>query len=98
VEDSFREHPAEDPLPKRFHQENPEGVYNLYNACNGKIKNGLLDIAELERLTDEERKLLNVVTLYEAWQHVAAGCSECERIIETLNYARRMMRERIGVS
>jgi hypothetical protein len=71
-----------------FHDSESEDIYDLYNACNGIVRNGLLDINELNKLSQPESAALNVPRLKEIWQHTAAGCPQCANIIELLNLAR----------
>src|ERR1051325_6051915 len=42
------------------HDKNVEDLYDLYNACNGEMRKGLLDIRKLEELSKEEREFLDV--------------------------------------
>ena len=38
-----------------FHDSESEDIYDLYNACNGLVRDdGLLDIRELDELSQEE--------------------------------------------
>lgn len=75
-----------------FHDSESD-VYDLYNACNGVLYNGLLDIRKLDEYSPEEAEALNVPRLREIWDHTALGCSECKRIIRTLNLVRGTLRE-----
>jgi hypothetical protein len=72
----------------QFHKSESEDIYDLYNACNGAIRGGLLDISKLDELTPEELEALNVDRLRDIWLHTASGCSKCETIIATLNMVR----------
>ena len=77
-----------------FHDsESEEDVYDLYNACNGVRHNGRLDIRKLDEYSPEEAEAINVPRLREIWDHTASGCSECERIIRTLDLIRGTLRE-----
>ena len=71
-----------------FHDSESEDIYDLYNACNGIVRDGLLDIRELDQFSQEEAEALNVERLKEIWAHTASGCSTCEEIIEILNKVR----------
>jgi len=71
-------------------------VYDLYNACNGVLHEGVLDIRKLDEISEEEREILDVSRLKKVWVHVAGGCAKCARIIYTLNFARQVLRERSG--
>lgn len=74
-----------------FHDSESVDVYDLYNACNGTLHNGILDIRKLDDLSKEEREVLDVPRLREVWNHVASGCAECIGIVNTLNFARSAM-------
>jgi hypothetical protein len=76
----------------QFHDSESEDVYDLYNACNGVIHDGVLDIRKLEELSEEECEVLDVPRLKELGAHVVSGCARCEVIINTLNQARRALR------
>lgn len=69
----------------QFHDGEMGDVYDLYNACKGKMHAGLLDIRELNKLNPEEMRALNVVRLRKVWDHIASGCQTCENIIRVLN-------------
>jgi hypothetical protein len=71
-----------------FHDSDSEDVYDLYNACNGVLRNGLLDVRELDKLSLEELEVLDVARLREIWLHTASGCPTCAGIIRTLNAVR----------
>ena len=88
-----------DPDPFRpFHDRDSDDIYDLYNACNGAISDGMLDVRKLDELTKEEREVLNVQRLRELWTHIASGCTRCETIITTLNISRETMREHRAVA
>jgi hypothetical protein len=80
---------------KDAHDTEYDDVYDLYNACNGELHEGVLDIRKLDELSEEEREILDVSRLKKAWVHVT-GCGKCARIIHTLNFARQVLRERSG--
>lgn len=78
----------------QFHDsDSAEDVYDLYNACNGIVINGLLDISKLDELSPEEAEVLNLRRLREVWAHTASGCARCQVIIKTLNLVRGKLRE-----
>ena len=79
-------------LAGEFHDSDLGDIYDLYNACNGVMLGGLLDVRMLDELSLEEKRALNVPRLREVWAHTATGCHRCKRIIETLNLARETMR------
>jgi hypothetical protein len=84
---------AEDKEAHPFHDSESEDIYDLYNACNGIIRDGLLDIKKLDDLSQEEIEILNLARLKEIWNHTAAGCTQCAGIVRTLNTVRGMLSE-----
>jgi hypothetical protein len=78
-----------------FHNSESEDIYDLYNACNGIVRNGLLDINELGKLSQQESAALNVPKLKEIWRHTATGCARCAHIIEILNLARQTLAQEL---
>ena len=79
-----------------FHDSELGDVYDLYNACNGAMRGGLLDKRRLDELTASEREALDVKRLREVWEHTATGCLTCAEIVYTLNAARGMIRNNMG--
>lgn len=75
-----------------FHDSESD-VFDLFNACNGVMRDGLLDVSKLDDFTEEEARALNVPRLREIWKHTAIGCLECKRIIAALNSIRKSLRE-----
>ena len=75
-----------------FHNSERGDVYDLYNACNGVLHDGLLDIRKLDELSAEEVEYLDLPRLRKVWQHTASGCIQCKTIINTLNSARQSLR------
>jgi hypothetical protein len=90
---SRREALAQQADVRGFHDSELGDVYDLYNACNGAMVGGLLDVDKLDELSPEEKKELNVKRLKEVWHHTATGCATCAHIIRTLNAARGILRE-----
>jgi len=80
-----------------FHNnDESEDIYDLYNAVNGIVRsNGLLDIDELSKLSQQESAALDVPRLKEIWQHTATGCARCANIIEILNLARQTLAQEL---
>ena len=79
-----------------FHNnDESEDIYDLYNAVNGIVRDGLLDINELDKLSQQESAALNVSKLKEIWQHTASGCARCANIIEILNLARQTLAQEL---
>ena len=87
-EETVNEGPADDD----FHDSDVD-VYDLYNACNGELYQGRLDIRKLDELTLEEAEILNVPRLKKIWHHTTLGCRKCKEIISTLNAVRDLLRE-----
>jgi hypothetical protein len=78
----------------QFHDSESEDIYDLYNACNGAVReDGFLDDSKLDELTNEEREVLNVKRLREIWRHTISGCATCAGIVKTLNSVRRIVGE-----
>lgn len=78
----------------QFHDSESEDIYDLYNACNGAIReDGFLDVSKLDELSQEEREILNVKRLRDIWRHTLSGCPTCAGIIRTLNSVRQIMGE-----
>ena len=75
-----------------FHHSEAGDVYDLYNACNGAMSGGLLDVRKLDELTPREREALDVERLREVWDHTASGCETCAKIVRTLNDVRGKLR------
>jgi hypothetical protein len=67
-------------------------VFDLYQACNGETIEGVLNVAKLDKLSAEEREVLDVPRLRELASHVVSGCSHCASIVDTLNRARLELR------
>jgi hypothetical protein len=82
---------AEQTPTNQFHDSENRDIFDLYNACNGELRNGLLDVSQLDEFSDEECAALNVARLREIWIHTASGCSQCEEIVQILNSARGML-------
>ena len=76
----------------RFHDSDSEDIYDLYNACNGIVRDGLLDVGQLDEFSPAEAQALNVPRLREIWEHTRAGCSACKKIIEALNIVRQAIK------
>ena len=68
-------------------------LFDLYNACNGALYNGVLDTRKLNELSEQEIELLDLPRLKELGNHVTSGCAECRAVIDTLNFARSMLGE-----
>lgn len=81
--------------PDPFHDSSEaEDIYDLFNACNGIVlSNGLLDISQLDEFSPEDAEALNVPRLREIWSHTESGCSQCAKIISTLNMVRGTLGE-----
>lgn len=71
-----------------FHDSETGDIYALFNACDGVIVNGLLDVRKLDEYGPRDAEKLNVARLREVWAHTAAGCAECESIVRGLSRLR----------
>jgi len=80
---------------EQFHDSELGDVYDLYNACNGVLAGGRLDVSRLDELGREEAEALDLQRLREVWQHTVSGCRTCEDIIRTLHSTRTILRERL---
>jgi len=79
---------AEQTVTNQFHDSEDGDIFDLYNACDGQLQNGLLDIRQLDEFSDAELAALNVTRLREIWIHTASGCLHCEEIVQILNSVR----------
>lgn len=78
----------------QFHNsESEEDIFTLFNACDGEIQDGYLNIRKLEELSKEEREVLNIERLRKIWLHTTSGCATCAGIVRTLNSMRGMFGE-----
>ena len=71
-----------------FHDSEAGDIFSLFNAGDGRIINGLLDVHKLEEYSPADAEALNVPRLKEVWAHTASGCAECESIIRGLSRLR----------
>ena len=88
----FLKFPERDPVQnhtQQFHDSEAEDVFDLYNACNGIVRDGFLDVEQLNKYTSDQAKELNVPRLREIWEHTRTGCSQCRDIVQALHNARR---------
>lgn len=78
----------------QFHDSELGDVYDLYNACNGELRDdGLLDVRRLDSLSAEEAEAFDVERLREVWRHTASGCTRCAQIVTILNTTRKSLRK-----
>ena len=77
----------------QFHDSESDDIYDLYNACNGAMRDGMLDIAKLDELSEEEAAMLDMPRLKALGDHIASGCARCEAVIRTLNWARGLLKK-----
>ena len=75
-----------------FHDSDGGDIYALYNAVDGVMVDGLLDVRKLEEYSAEDAEALNVPRLREVWAHTASGCSVCEGIIHALSRLRKSLK------
>ena len=86
-----------DPHRADFHNSETGDIYDLYNACNGVLRDdGLLDVTKLEEYGPDDYDALNVPRLREVWDHTTLGCSTCEDIITGLNRLRGTIKEEVN--
>jgi len=88
----FMKFPERDPVQnhtEQFHDSEFEDVFDLYNACNGIVRDGFLDVEELNTYTPDEAEELNVPRLREIWEHTRTGCLQCREIVQALHTVRR---------
>lgn len=76
-----------------FHDSDAGDIYDLYNACNGVLHNGLLDVRKLDELSQAELEAFDLPRLRDLWSHTASGCSQCAGIITVLNEVRGTLNE-----
>lgn len=87
-ESMWRRVMSQDCTDDEFHDSESEDIFDLYNACNGILRNDLLDIRKLDELSPEELEAFNVPRLREIWSHTASGCTHCASIVQALNKIR----------
>ena len=87
-----------DPQPNDFHDSEIGDIYDLYNACNGVLRDGLLDISKLEEYGPDDYEVLNVPRLREVWEHTVSGCSRCEDIVMALSRLRGAIKEEVSLT
>ena len=83
--------------PDDFHDSEIGDIYDLYNACNGVLRDGSLDIRNLEQYGPDDYEILNVPRLREVWEHSATGCSKCKDIVTALNRMREVMKPEVSL-
>jgi hypothetical protein len=78
---------------EQFHDSEDGDIYTLFNACNGDMRDGVLDVRKLDELSEEELEVLDVKRLKEIWLHTISGCPTCDGIVSTLKCVRGMLAE-----
>lgn len=76
-----------------FHDSESGDIYDLYNACNGIVREGFLDVEQLNNYTPDEAEELNVSRLREVWEHTTTGCLKCREIVLALDKIRGVISE-----
>lgn len=76
-----------------FHDSESGDIYDLYNACNGIVREGFLDVEQLNNYTPDEAEELNVSRLREVWEHTTTGCLKCREIVLALDKIRGVVSE-----
>jgi len=75
-----------------FHDSESGDIYDLFNACNGIIvRDGLLDVDQLNNYTAKEAEALNIIRLKQVWEHTRTGCPDCRKIVAALHALRRVV-------
>lgn len=74
--------------PAQFHDSELD-IYDLFNVCNGIVREGFLDVKQLDNYTAAEAKELNIDRLREIWKHTKTGCPDCRKVVEALQQLRR---------
>jgi hypothetical protein len=80
-----------------FHDSEIGDIYDLYNAVNGVLRDGLLDIKKLDEYGPDDYEVLNVPRLREVWEHSATGCTKCKDIVTALNRMRDAMKSEVSL-
>jgi hypothetical protein len=75
------------------HDSEAGDVYALFNAVDGVIVDGLLDVSKLDDYGPEDAEALNVSRLRQVFEHTASGCKTCEDIIKALTHLRESLEE-----
>jgi hypothetical protein len=81
---------ADSKAPIDWFHDSESDIFTLFNACDGAMHDGFLDIRKLDELSKEEREVLDCDRLREVWQHTTSGCKTCAGIVRTLNSVRGM--------
>lgn len=71
-----------------FHDSESGDIYDLFNACNGIVRDGFLDVEQLDYYTEDEAKELNIIRLREIWKHTKTGCLHCRDVVAALGKLR----------
>ena len=74
---------------ENFHDSESGDIYDLFNACNGVMVDGFLDVKQLNNYTAKEAEALNIIRLREIWEHTRTGCLHCHKIVDALRALRR---------
>lgn len=82
--------PPVDNETENYHDSESGDIYDLFNACNGVMVDGLVDVEQLNNYTAEEAEVLNIIRLREIWEHTRRGCLHCRNIVEALHALRRV--------
>jgi len=78
-----------EPNTDEFHESDAGDIYDLFNACDGVLRDGLLDVSKLEEYSPKDAAELNVPRLREVWTHVASGCDHCQDVVSALRTLRK---------
>ena len=78
---------------EHFHDSESGDIYDLFNACNGVMRDGFLDVEQLNNYTPEEAEVLNIIRLRQIWEHTRTDCLHCRKIVGALRALRRVAGE-----
>jgi len=84
--------PVQRDTDDEFHDSDID-IFALFNACDGIICDGFLDVSELDKYSPADAEALNVPRLREIWEHTTTGCPKCREIIEALQDVRGAVRD-----
>jgi hypothetical protein len=73
-----------------YHDSEIGDIYDLFNACNGIVRDGYLDVQQLDQYSPEEAETLNIIRLREVWEHTITGCLHCRHVVDALRVLHSM--------
>ncbi|HET6976677.1 MAG TPA: hypothetical protein VFI24_10170 [Pyrinomonadaceae bacterium] len=84
--------PVQKDTDDEFHDSDID-IFALFNAVDGIMRNGFLDVSELDKYSPADAEALNVPRLKEIWKHTTTGCDKCRDIIEALQNVRGAVKD-----